>query len=87
MKRIMEPLTQMGADIRSQQDKRLRPLLDKQPSPCTAVITPTKGGFRQVKSCILLAGMYADAPTSVTEPSGFPECIGTHINYFSALGG
>lgn len=68
MKRIMEPLIQMGADITS--------ILGNNCAPLKIVGAPLHGihytsqvASAQVKSCILLAGLYADGATSVTEPS------------------
>lgn len=67
MNRIIQPLTQMGADITSLRGNGCAPL--------RIVGKPLKGihyqspvASAQVKSSILLAGLYADAPTSVTEP-------------------
>lgn len=67
MNRIIRPLTQMGADITSIRGNGCAPL--------RIVGKPLKGihyqspvASAQVKSSILLAGLYADAPTSVTEP-------------------
>lgn len=67
MNRIIQPLTQMGADITSIRGNGCAPL--------RIVGKPLKGihyqspvASAQVKSSILLAGLYADAPTSVTEP-------------------
>lgn len=70
MKRIMDPLSKMGADISSEKGNDCVPLL----------IRPSKSGLRgiayespvasaQVKSAVLLAGLYAKGITSVTEPA------------------
>ena len=83
MKRIMEPLTQMGADIRSQQDNGCAPLLING-RPLHGIHYTSKVASAQVKSCILLAGMYADAPTSVTEPSVSRNHSELMLNYFGA---
>lgn len=68
MKRIMEPLTRMGANISSILRNDCAPLY---------ITRGDLHGFHyessiasaQVKSCILLAGLYADGETSVTEPN------------------
>jgi 3-phosphoshikimate 1-carboxyvinyltransferase len=73
MGRIMTPLSMMGADIKSLKDNNCAPL----------TINATEGGRHtltgiqynspvasaQIKSCVLLAGLYAEGMTSVTEPS------------------
>jgi 3-phosphoshikimate 1-carboxyvinyltransferase len=67
MKRVVGPLREMGADIRARDDnfapleirgKRLR-AIDYQMPVASA----------QVKSAVLLAGLFADGVTSVTEPA------------------
>lgn len=67
MKRIMEPLSQMGADIVSLKDNGCAPLRIRG-SHLHGIHYSSPVASAQVKSCILLAGLYADAPTSVTEP-------------------
>ncbi len=67
MKRIMEPLTQMGADIRSEAGNGCAPLRI-QGAPLSGIHYTSKVASAQVKSAILLAGLYAQGPTSVTEP-------------------
>lgn len=67
MKRIMEPLSQMGADIVSLKDNGCAPLRICG-SSLHGIHYSSPVASAQVKSCILLAGLYADAPTSVTEP-------------------
>lgn len=69
MGRIAEPLRAMGAEVR---------LAPRERPPVTLVgpAGPLRGiGYRppvasaQVKSCVLLAGLYADGPTAVEEPT------------------
>ena len=67
MKRIMEPLSLMGADIRSERDNGCAPLLIHG-NPLHGISYTSKVASAQVKSAILLAGLYADGATSVTEP-------------------
>lgn len=68
MKRIMDPLGQMGASITSLKGNGCAPLHIKgQPLHGIRYATPVASA--QVKSAILLAGLYADGETSVTEPS------------------
>ena len=68
MKRIMEPLSQMGARIRSVRGNGCAPLAIE-PGQLHGIHYTTKVASAQVKSAILLAGLYADSPTSVTEPA------------------
>lgn len=68
MKRIMEPLSQMGARIESLQDNGCAPLRI-QGTSLHGIHYVSEVASAQVKSCILLAGLYADGPTSVTEPN------------------
>lgn len=68
MKRIMDPLTQMGANIRSLKDNGCAPL-EISTSSLHGIHYHSKVASAQVKSCILLAGLYADSITKVTEPN------------------
>lgn len=68
MKRIMEPLTLMGAKISSIRENGCAPLCITGAS-LHGVHYLSKVASAQVKSCILLAGLYADGETSVTEPA------------------
>ncbi len=68
MKRIMEPLRQMGADITSINGNGCAPLAIHGKS-LHGIHYPSPVASAQVKSSILLAGLYAEGETSVTEPS------------------
>lgn len=67
MGRIITPLTQMGADITSIQGNGCAPLRI-QGRPLTGIHYVSPVASAQVKSAILLAGLYAEGETSVTEP-------------------
>lgn len=67
MKRIMDPLTQMGANIRSLNNNGCAPL-EIRGGSLHGIHYQSPVASAQVKSCILLAGLYADDVTSVTEP-------------------
>ena len=67
MKRIMTPLRQMGADIVSKNDNGCAPLLINGGN-LNSIHYNSPVASAQVKSCVLLAGLYADGKTSVTEP-------------------
>ena len=68
MGRVIEPLTMMNALINSEHSNGCAPLLIiGQPLHGIRYVSPVASA--QVKSCVLLAGMYADAETRVTEPA------------------
>lgn len=68
MKRIITPLTLMGGAISSIRGNDCAPL-----AICGkrlhGIDYASPVASAQVKSCVLLAGLYADGPTSVTEPA------------------
>lgn len=68
MKRIMTPLSQMGASIRSLHGNDCAPL-EITGSSLHGISYLSPVASAQVKSSILLAGLYADGKTSVTEPA------------------
>lgn len=68
MKRILDPLSAMGAKVSSIRGNGCAPLQFK-PSRLHATDYRSPVASAQVKSCVLLAGLYADGVTSVTEPS------------------
>jgi len=67
MKRIIEPLSAMGASIASKDDKGFPPIKIKQ-GTLKPIEYKTEVASAQVKSSILFAGLYAKGKTSVTEP-------------------
>ncbi|MEI3138570.1 MAG: 3-phosphoshikimate 1-carboxyvinyltransferase [Lachnospiraceae bacterium] len=67
MKRIITPLSMMGADITSLKGNDCAPLRICG-GQLHGITYKSPVASAQVKSCVLLAGLYADAPTSVTEP-------------------
>lgn len=68
MRRIIAPLSQMGASIRSINGNDCAPLeITGRPLQGISYLSPVASA--QVKSAILLAGLYADGETSVTEPA------------------
>ncbi|MBR3606034.1 MAG: 3-phosphoshikimate 1-carboxyvinyltransferase [Lachnospiraceae bacterium] len=67
MKRVMDPLTTMGANIKSRLGNGCAPLEIKG-SRLSGIHYHSPIASAQVKSALLLAGLYADSPTSVTEP-------------------
>ena len=83
MKRIMTPLVSMGADITSRLDNGCAPLIIHS-RPLHAAHYDSPVASAQVKSCVLLAGMYADGITSVTEPFLSRNHTEIMLNYFGA---
>ena len=67
MKRIITPLSMMGAKITSKNGNDCAPLFIEGTS-LTGIHYDSPVASAQVKSSILLAGLYADEKTSVTEP-------------------
>lgn len=68
MGRIVKPLTMMGAEIESINGDGCAPLRING-KPLKAVHYESPVASAQVKSAVLLAGLYADGKTSVTEPA------------------
>ena len=69
MKRVTEPLALMGADIKAT-EKGTAPLyITGKAGQLQGIDYAMPMASAQVKSCLLLAGMYAEGETSVTEPA------------------
>ena len=66
MKRVVDPLRLMGADISGNGQKHLAPLTIKG-KKLRAINFDEELGSAQVKSCVLLAGLFADGKTCVNE--------------------
>lgn len=83
MKRIMEPLSQMGADITSLYNNNCAPLTIKG-SNLKGIHYHSPIASAQVKSAILLAGLYAEGETKVTEPYVSRNHSEIMLSYFGA---
>ncbi len=68
MKRVSDPLISMGASIMTVEGGR-PPLKIKGGQKLRAIDYKMPMASAQVKSCLLLAGLYAEGETSVTEPA------------------
>ncbi|MGI9204938.1 MAG: 3-phosphoshikimate 1-carboxyvinyltransferase [Woeseiaceae bacterium] len=66
MRRVIKPLEMMGAKIQSNQGN---PPLQINGCPLGSIIYPSPVASAQVKSAILLAGLYANGDVSVIEPA------------------
>lgn len=90
MNRIMEPLQMMGADIQSKFINGCAPLLINAHLPVgvkptlTGIHYHSKVASAQVKSALLLAGIYADGVTTVTEPNLSRNHTELMLNEFGA---
>jgi 3-phosphoshikimate 1-carboxyvinyltransferase len=67
MKRVMTPLREMGADIRGRDENF--PTLEIRGGKLRAIHYAMPMASAQVKSAVLLAGLYAEGETTVTEPA------------------
>lgn len=83
MRRIMEPLSMMGAEITSINGNDCAPLHIKGTS-LHGIHYHSKVASAQVKSAILLAGLYADGETRVTEPVLSRNHSEIMLRYFGA---
>lgn len=68
MRRIVEPLRQMGANISASDDGTL-PLTIAEASSLKAIDYLCPVASAQLKSCLLLAGLYAEGETIIHEPA------------------
>lgn len=86
MGRILIPLNQMGADIESIRNNGCAPLRIKGPKNkrLAGIHYNSPIASAQVKSCVLLAGLYADGETYVTEPAVSRNHTELMLSYFGA---
>lgn len=83
MKRIMDPLSHMGADIRSLEGNGCAPLAITG-KKLYGIHYTSRVASAQVKSAILLAGLYAEGETKVTEPYVSRNHSEIMLKYFGA---
>jgi len=83
MDRVVIPLQQMGANLMGRRGGTLAPLSIKG-GPLTPINYNSKVASAQVKSSILLAGLYADGVTSVTEPYKSRDHTERMMKFFGA---
>lgn len=77
MRRIMDPLTRMGARI-SSTEAGTAPLRIEPVATLNGIDYTCPVASAQIKSCVLLAGLYAQGETRVTEPAatrGYTESM------------
>lgn len=68
MARVIEPLAMMGADIRARSHDRFPPIAIRG-GGLRAIEYSMPVASAQVKSCLLLAGLYSEGETVITEPA------------------
>jgi 3-phosphoshikimate 1-carboxyvinyltransferase len=81
MKRIIEPLSDMGARLHSEGDNGCPPLVIEG-GKLRAIQYFMPVASAQVKSAILLAGLYAKGKTTVTEPARTRDHTERMLSYF-----
>ncbi|MBF0252259.1 MAG: 3-phosphoshikimate 1-carboxyvinyltransferase [Candidatus Omnitrophica bacterium] len=85
MKRIIEPLREMGVIISSNNDKMTPPLnIDGALSKLKPIKYVSKIASAQVKSCVLLAALYANGKTTFSEPFRSRDHTEKMLEYFEA---
>src|SRR5690606_21778491 len=67
-RRVLEPLSRMGLEVLEARDGTYPPLRVRGRRPLAALSYRSPVASAQVKSAILLAGLYADGETRVEEP-------------------
>ncbi|NMC73603.1 MAG: 3-phosphoshikimate 1-carboxyvinyltransferase [Geobacteraceae bacterium] len=83
MGRVIEPLSEMGATIFGRSGGTRAPLAI-QGRPLKGISFTSPVASAQVKSALLLAGLYADGETRVTEPSLSRDHSERMLRYFGA---
>ena len=83
MKRIIEPLTLMGAKILGRENDQFAPLTIKGGN-LKAIDYKLKVASAQVKSAILLASLYSEGNSSVTEPAQSRDHTERILNLYGA---
>jgi len=83
MGRIIEPLNEMGANIISEKGNDCAPLIING-TKLHGIHYYSKVASAQVKSAILLAGLYAEGETKVTEPALSRNHTELMLKYFGA---
>ena len=83
MKRVVEPLSRMGARIAGRNGGTLAPLAING-GGLTGISYQSPVSSAQIKSSIMLAGLYAEGETTVTEPSLSRDHSERMFRYFGA---
>lgn len=83
MKRVTEPLTRMGAQIQGRGNGTLAPLAISG-TQLQGIVYQSPIASAQVKSALMLAGLYADGITTITEPTPSRDHSERMLRYFGA---
>lgn len=83
MKRVTEPLKTMGADIKTTEQGTAPLQITGKAGHLQGIDYVMPMASAQVKSCLLLAGMYAEGVTRVTEPAPTRDHTERMLNGFS----
>ena len=83
MRRIIEPLQAMGADISAVNNDYKAPLIIK-PSKLYGIDYNSPIASAQVKSCLLFAGLFAEGKTAITEPTKSRDHSEKMLKYLGA---
>ena len=83
MKRVTDPLLKMGANILGRVDARFAPLAI-QGKPLCGINYQSPVASAQVKSALLLAGLFAEGDTSVVEPNKSRDHSERMFRFFGA---
>lgn len=83
MKRVLEPLSQMGATVLAR-DGALMPFTLQGPQKTSAFSYELPVPSAQVKSALLLAGLFGDGPVTVTEPRATRDHTEIMMRHFGA---
>jgi len=81
MRRVIQPLTEMGARLTAQGERDTLPLLIDG-GPLTGIRYEMPHASAQVKSAILLAGLFASGKTTVVEPAPSRDHTERMLEYF-----
>ncbi len=82
MRRIMDPLRLMGAHLETEGEKGCPPLIIEGNTHLTPITYELPVPSAQVKSAILLAGLFADGTTSVVQPVATRDHTERMLEYF-----
>lgn len=84
MSRIIEPLTCMGAKITGRDNNTKAPVIISGNNGLKGMVFNTDISSAQVKSCLALAGLYADSATEIIQPDISRDHTERMLEYFGA---
>ncbi len=84
MSRIIDPLTCMGAKIAGRQHNTKAPVVISGNNGLKGMVFKSGISSAQVKSCLTLAGLYADSVTEIIQPSISRDHTERMLEYFGA---